>query len=256
MAQDSSNISCPAEAWKAEYVKEFESIGLARDFPCTFLRPAYQAGHIKFHFMGDPGDEAQRRAGYAAIRDYVQDVLATEDDGTAALKILLVVVNADAISGPHEDAAWSLLNDFAAMDPVPWPSEVPTDPNSESWAYCISGARLFVNISSPEHVKRRSRNLGRHLVLVVQLRDGVDFIAPPNEDGDAVRRSMRRRVAAYDTVPVSPDLATHGQGTNRDWKQFWLGDRTTTHEGQCPFNRHTVEREKGVDVEREKGVKS
>lgn len=224
------------DSWKKSYRAEFEALACAEDFPCIYVKQAYEKGYIDFHFMEDCQSEVERLKAFEAFKHYVGNVLATPDERVAAMKILLIVVNTDGVAGGHEQISWDLLNDFVRRDEIPWPEHLTRNPDDQDWAYCFQGQRLFVNLSSPEHLLRRSRNLGSRLVLVMQLRDGIDCIAPPNAKGDVIRQFIRQRINTYDQVPVSADLATHGQGQNRDWKQFWLGDREAVLEGTCPFH--------------------
>lgn len=224
-------------SWKDAYRLEFEALACADEFPCIYVKQAYDKDYISFHFMEDASSEIERLKAFEALKGYVSEVLATPDDRVAAMKILLIVVNSNDIAGIHEKVSWELLNDFVRRDDIPWPEHLTQNPEDEDWAYCFQGQRIFVNISSPEHLLRRSRNIGSQLVLVMQLRDGIDCIAPPNAKGDVIRSFIRQRINTYDAVPVSPDLATHGQGQNRDWKQFWLGDREVVMEGKCPFHK-------------------
>jgi FPC/CPF motif-containing protein YcgG len=231
---------CPSVSsktdWRVDYLAEFKALACADEYPCIYVKQAFEKDHLSFHFVDDAHCPTDREQAFEAFRSYVADVLATPEERTAAMKILLIVINSESLAESHEALAWELLNDFTRRDDIAWPAHLPRDPDEADWAYCFQGQRIFVNISSPEHQLRRSRNLGRHLVLVLQLRDGIDCIAPPDSKGDVIRNFIRKRIDAYDAVPVSPDLATHGQGENRDWKQFWLGDRETVMQGKCPFH--------------------
>lgn len=221
--------------WRALYIKEFESIACADSYPCIYVKQAYQKGYLSFHFIDEPDNDHQCIDAFITLQKYTQSTLAIQNKRIAAMKIILFVIKADAIEGGHEQTAWELLRTFLDIDPCPWPKVYPDSPEDAYWAYCFAGQRFFVNISSPEHTLRKSRNLGRHLVLVMQLRDGIDYIAPANKQGNAIRKLIRKRIADYDLVPVSNHLATHGQGKNRDWKQFWLGDDDAKQKKSCPL---------------------
>lgn len=224
------------EDWHQEYLSQFKQIACAADFPCMYIGPAFEKGHIKFHFLKDPGSEVERMQSLLSFKQYVRNVLEEKNQRTAAMMILILVVHDEFIVTEHERCAWSLLDYFLKHDDVPWPERHTRNPDDADWAYCFQGQRIFVNISSPDHKKRLSRNLGRHLALVLQLRDGVDYIAPPDAKGDQIRGTIRSRIEKHDHIGVSPDLSTHGQGENRDWKQFWLGDREEVLQGKCPIS--------------------
>jgi FPC/CPF motif-containing protein YcgG len=130
---------------------------------------------------------------------------------------------------------WRLLQALHEADAVRWPGEIPLDPDTPTWSFCFGGIPLFVNVNTPAHLRRHSRNLGNSVVLVIQPREAIDFVAAPDSSGDRHRNTIRHRIAGYDDVPPSPDLATYGSATNRDWKLYFLTDDEQGVQGSCPF---------------------
>ncbi len=174
-------------------------------------RTTYTSASLTILFGKNGIDE-----GFSAIEAFVQLVEATSRAQAAALKTLLLCVDCSELSAETEQkAVWHLLNGFLLRDESPWPGDIPNDPDDPEWAYCLFGKRAFITALTPSHKKRHSRNIGSHMVLLFQLRDGIEFVAPYNVKGDEVRDTIRQRIEAYDDVPLAPDMTTHGEGATR-----------------------------------------
>ncbi|MFI0899193.1 YqcI/YcgG family protein [Streptomyces sp. NPDC020983] len=224
---------------------------VAADFPCTFVRGAVNK-HSIYCAHVDPADETCVPDAHALIGRYLERVDACPTETEAAMTVLLLDVEVTAGSGPDavRDLAWNLLrqlHEYDVRSGRTWPSFVPTDIEDTSWAYCLHGVRLFVNMTSSALVLRHSRDLGRPLVLVVQPTGGLHYIAPLDESGDRIRDRIRDRIDSYDAIPHSPALSNAGAEGNSDWRQFWLGDSNDGSDWtppaipatSCPY-RHTA----------------
>ncbi|HCU2028558.1 TPA: YqcI/YcgG family protein [Pseudomonas aeruginosa] len=226
------------EKWQDQVVSDIRQHILHKDYPCVFTRVGYKKNHLHLCFINDPFGKSGIDEGLSAIEAFVQLVEATSKAQAAALKTLLLCVNYSELSAEDEQkAVWHLLNGFLLRDKSPWPGDIPNDPDDPEWAYCLFGKRAFITALTPSHKKRHSRNIGSHMVLLFQLRDGIEFVAPYNAKGDEVRDTIRQRIEAYDDVPLAPDMTTHGEGGNKDWAQYWLGDGMQTYQGRCPLHR-------------------
>jgi FPC/CPF motif-containing protein YcgG len=108
-----------------------------------------------------------------------------------------------------------------------WPQAEPTDPADLAWNCWFNGVDFFINFSTPHHVKRLSRNLGRAFTMVVQSRASFDTLPG---SGLKARATIRSRISRYDAVGISPCLGTHGSAP--ELPQFFLEDDNTAH---CPI---------------------
>ncbi|WP_079752033.1 YqcI/YcgG family protein [Pseudomonas aeruginosa] len=226
------------DKWREQVVTEVRERILRKDYPCVFTRVGYEKNHLQFSFLEDPFDQNSLRLSFNDVIDFIDLVDQADSPQTAAMKTLLLCVNSTELSSHREPAAvWSILNAFLEFDVSPWPAGVPKDPENPEWAYCLLGKRAFITVLSPSHKKRRSRNLGSHMVLLFQLRDGIEYVAPYNSKGNDVRETIRRRIEAYDEVPLAPDMTTHGEERNKDWSQYWLGDGMEPFQGKCPLHQ-------------------
>ena len=216
-----------------EAVSEFTAL-VGRDaFPCPYATMALKHDSLLFSHLAWDGHPARPAELAGAVREYLA-LLVDEPPAKAAMIVLVVFVDVPDVDGAGslEPVAWEAVQ---ALVDIGSPA-AGGDPDDPAWALVFDGVPLFVNISSPEHRLRRSRNLGNRLALVIQPRDGIDFVAPANERGDRIRESVRRRIDAYDAIPRSPDLSTHGRDDNRDWKQYWLVDDPAGRQGTCPLH--------------------
>ncbi|HEU0132993.1 MAG TPA: YqcI/YcgG family protein [Mycobacteriales bacterium] len=201
-----------------------------KDFPCTFVGLALTQGYLRFAHI-DPSDPEYVAEAHRYISQYLRGVRgAAKCSQRVAVSIVLLLdieVPADITAEGVRDIAWTLLAELHFYDRAvgnAWPMEVPMDMTDSRWAYCLEGTQLFINITSSTLALRRSRNLGRRLVMVIQPTDGLHYIAPMNAKGDKIRETIRCRIDSYDGLMRSPTLANFGDKGNRDANQFFLED--------------------------------
>lgn len=206
------------------------------EFPCVFSRNAFKRGLVHIVFVEGSGpDDFTRLA--SALTDYT--VLSRDWDGRLDSAYPLVVLFSDAATG-HQDLdgfrsfGWHVLQSLHDLDPSPWPEEIAHHPSDPQWSMCFSGMPLFVNMSTPVHVRRRSRNLGDHFAMVINPRERFDVVAGDTPRGRKTRSNIRRRVDRYDEISRSSDLGTFGSGA-LEWQQYELLDDNTSEHSACPF---------------------
>lgn len=205
-------------------------------FPCTFSQNAFRRELLQFAFIEAPG-AAGLDAGRAALQHYVRDSRAW-DGRVATAKPLLVVFSPQAAQADsladYQAIGWQALQYWHDHDPAPWPDDVATDPETRFWSFCFDGMQLFVNMSAPAHDRRKSRNLGRHLTLVINPRERFDLVAGNTPEGRRVRTRIRERAARYDGLEHSPLLGSYTIG-DLEWVQYALPDDNSTAPPRCPF---------------------
>jgi len=160
----------------------------------------------------------------------------TKAESSFALLVLFIDPRSLPAGLPaHHEAVWDLLQFLHEEDAAPWAPGVSTDPDHPLWSFCLGGSPLFVNISSPAHLKRKSRNLGSALTLVIQLREGFDLVAPDTRTGRRVRGMIRERIEAFDQSPIYAELGYFKDPRNREWKQYGIPDGEQPQMTRCPF---------------------
>jgi FPC/CPF motif-containing protein YcgG len=223
--------------WACEAYGTFKAKVLDPRFPCTFATIAQQRGTLLYAFARSVHGTADRLHIQSLIAEYLAHLAGlTKEESSFALLILLV----DPQSLPpeldaHHQAVWDLLQFLHEADPSPWAPEVATDPDHPLWSFCLTGSPLFINISSPAHRQRQSRNLGSALTLVLQLREGFDLVAPDTSTGRRVRGMIRNRITSFDAVPVYSELGYYKDPRNREWKQYGIPDGPEPRVSRCPF---------------------
>ena len=205
-------------------------------FPCTFSQNAFRRELTRFIFVeGDtPADRAATRADLSA---YIAE--ARGWDGQVNTARPLVIAFSPAAVPPGDLASyhafgWRILQDWHDNDPAPWPEDVSRDPDTPYWSMCFDGMQLFVNMSAPAHVTRKSRNLGRHFLFIVNPRERFDVVAGETPDGARVREVIRARAEAYDGLPHAPVLGKFLKG-ELEWPQYALPDDNENFPSACPF---------------------
>lgn len=206
------------------------------DFPCIFARNAFTKQLLKFLFVETAGSSDIRCLG-EGLEDYVE--LSKRWDGRLdAAYPLVVAFSLDAVdarsASDYQAFGWRILQDLHDIDPAPWPEAVAKDPEVPSWSMCFNGMPLFCNMSSPAQQVRRSRNLGKHFILVINPRERFDAFAGDTPRGRNTRAKIRGRITHYDSAPPSPQLGSYGAG-KLEWPQYGLVESDMTTAGTCPF---------------------
>lgn len=241
IAQTDTSISDISE-WQQRAAAEIQEIISDAAFPCVFSRNAYRKGLIKFAFVDDDSHSGFEHLAIA-LEQYV--AISSSWDGRLDSAYPLIVVFSHHAIGPegdletHHAFAWKALQRIHDLDPAPWPSVVPTSPNDPDWSMCFGGMQLFVNISSPHHVSRRSRSLGQHLALVINPRERFDVFAGDTPSGRNTRSKIRVRIERFDQMPHAPQLGWFGTGS-LEWSQYGLPDDNFTMPTQCPFQHRST----------------
>jgi FPC/CPF motif-containing protein YcgG len=223
-------------AWCGEALRDFRSTISDSAFPCF-----YAAGsNLYFSFVNSIRLDREAVAKY--LEQYIAILKSFQaSEAALAARTLLVIfemprgenVDMDA----YERDTWELLQFLLNSDRQPWPKDIPSDPDTPKWEFCFGGSPLFVNVCTPSHVHRRSRNLGSSLALVVQGREGIDYCAPPTAEGDRTREAIRSRLDQYDRIVRCPDLNVYGSESNREWKLYFLSDDNVQRTTSCPIRR-------------------
>lgn len=206
------------------------------DFPCTFSQNAIRRGLVRFIFV-ETLDEAGRGRLREDLLSYIAEARRWDGQVNTAHPLVIAfsraAAEAESLEGYHA-LGWQVLQDWLDNDPAPWPEAVARDPEAPFWSMCFGGMQLFVNFSAPAHDRRRSRNLGRHFLFIVNPRERFDLVAGDTPEGNRVRQVIRDRAEAYDGMPHAPELGSFQKG-EIEWVQYGLGDDNSPREGRCPL---------------------
>jgi FPC/CPF motif-containing protein YcgG len=223
--------------WAHDSLREFSGILEGQPgFPCNFARAAFRKKQLYYMFCGtraDPLELARMRAGLLQYLDDISGLTGIEESMHALIILMKPQDKSTSVVEDHR-TAWHIMQDWVDHDPAEWPADIPTDPNQPYWSLCFNGVPLFVNVSSPAHVRRRSRNLGRSLVLVTQPRAGFDLVAGPTPEGNGVRERIRAAMERYDGMPA-PDVLGHYHLGDLEWNQYALTETNEEKLTGCPL---------------------
>jgi FPC/CPF motif-containing protein YcgG len=224
--------------WVGQAYMEFREKLLDPAFPCTFGTVAQRRGEIRFAFVTPLDAMAEHPAVRDALIEFT-DLIRPLDSVTASLRPFAVFLPAGPELATVHDyfiRGWALLRFLHENDPVPRPKRVPLDPDDPRWSFCFAGLPLFVTFKTPAHLQRRSRRMAGAFLVLFQARDGFDILAGDSEHGRNVRAAIRRRLAAYDDVPVSSALDHYGVSGNREWSQYFAPEDSKPLAVRCPFH--------------------
>jgi uncharacterized protein len=216
--------------WALAAYEEIRDKVLDEAFPCTFGTVAQRRGEILYAFIS-PGDLLDALVVYTDFLRPLEPVVAS------LTPFAVVMPPIDAFSErEYFEYGWALLQGLHEADTYPWPDRIPKDPDDPKWSYCFGGLPLFVNFKTPTHAKRKSRKTEHSFTLLFQSRDGFDVVAGDTVQGRRARDLIRRKLAAYDAVPVYPELSHYATAENREWRQYFVPEENVPLARECPFH--------------------
>ena len=227
------------DLWPLLAFTQIKGIASRPDFPCYFAAKAFDSGGQRFLFCDTPDSPATLDNLATNLSEYLRIVERTS--GWEALATIMFVVfkplNPIASLEEYHNQGWRILDYLHRHDPQPWPADIPRDIEDPDWTFCYNGVSLFINMSCPAHVNRKSRNVGDSFAFILQPRAGFDEVAGNNPKGNQVRRMIRARIGRYDTIGPSPALGSYGDGATLEWKQYALQDDNEPTKAQCPLKK-------------------
>jgi N-omega-hydroxy-L-arginine synthase len=224
--------------WQATAYAELKTKVLDEAFPCTFGTVAQRKGAVLFNFVETLSRAEVVEGIHAALVAYTDFVrpLPLVTASLTPLAIFIPPPRAELTIEGYFEWGWQILQAAHDRDPSPWPAHVPRDPDDPAWSFCFGGVPLFVNFKTPAHQARRSRRMARSFMLLIQCREGFDLIAGDTPQGRHARALIRHKLAAYDAVPMYPELSHYGHAGNREWKQYFVPETNAPVAEVCPFH--------------------
>jgi FPC/CPF motif-containing protein YcgG len=197
------------------YVEEFTGHVNTSDFPCIYAKLPFGSGDLYFGRLRQ--SSRLERDTVAAFRQLCRVIHEVPDAVT-----VLFVEQTGTTSLPGDLAlARRMVQAVMRADAADHPGLPAVEPDSTEWTLRLDGISLFVNFSSPNHVRRRSRNVASVLTVIAQARETFDQAGRASAQA---RDVIRRRIAAYDSVAPHPALARYGDPGARESHQYFLGD--------------------------------
>ncbi|WFU54641.1 YqcI/YcgG family protein [Bradyrhizobium pachyrhizi] len=215
-----------------------DEAGSRAGFPCFFAQNAVRRGNLRFLLVPYDLEKSRYELDHLAcgLRSYIEeiDIDTLDISRHRPLLVLFEPVPSLTTRNNFKQIFIEAMQYLLDHDQRPWPSHVSKDPAHHTWTMCFHGCELFVNVSHPAHVLRRSRNMGAGLAFVINPRKIFDVAAPANRRGRAVMAKIRRNIDVYDDVSHSPLLGSYLLG-EAQWPQYMIDDNNEDEPLQCPL---------------------
>lgn len=178
-------------------------------FPCIFARNAVKRGNLRFLLIPYKPKKSRYEPSRLAsgLRTYLDQINVDALDINHNISLLVLfepvatLKTTDQLKKIFIEAMQFLLDE----DRRPWPSHVSKDPAHRTWMMCFHGCELFVHLSHPAHVLRRSRNMGTGLAFIINPLKIFDIAAPANQQGRTITTKIRHNIDIYDDVAHSSE---------------------------------------------------
>lgn len=232
--QDQKFLSI-SEDWRVEAFRNIMTCLEDNAFPCCFGRNACRKNSLRFAFIGEKKTIVEM---VGALTEFTQSIANTELEDRLYSPLLIVFKENEfkKLTDEH-DFAWNRIQEMHDHDISPWPKTIPTETDNSEWSFCFGGVELFINVSCPSHTQLKSRNLGRHVVFVINPREHFDVLAShKTPKGRNIREKIRHRVDSYNGGIVPAELGFYGDSDNLEWKQYILNEHDSNSRSRCPLH--------------------
>jgi FPC/CPF motif-containing protein YcgG len=215
------------EGWKLQAYEQYRAKVSAPDYPCFFGQSGEARGEMLYTFI--PQNSLSEML--TGMQQFTSLINSPEYMRCSLVAFFQpdpsIITHASFVN-----RFWQVLQYLHDHDPNPAAERTPAHP---LWEFSFQRSEMFVVGTSPTYRLRRSRNLGPGIGLIFQPRSL--FIDPTTLQPIAahVRKSIHKRMLAYDGMPVHPDIGFYGDLSNREWKQYALPDDNEPETGGCPF---------------------
>ena len=212
--------------------------GTESGFPCIFAHKVFAMQNMQFlllPFVADSGDYDYPVL-HRGLRTYLQEALTWDGNISTAEPLLVLFEPHPTVreTADYERVFLEAMQYLIDHDEHAWQGHMPKDPNAEFWTMCFLGVPLFINVSHPNHLNRRSRNLCDTLTFVINPRERFDKVAGNDHKGHVIRQRIRANIDIYDRIPHSQYLG-HYQAGELEWPQYMLPTDNEAPPLQCPL---------------------
>lgn len=231
-AADDCSSRADEPVWLPGAVNELAANVGDPGYPCHFGRQAMLAGDLFGTWLGRHDDEGLLTKALSGFLD-------TTRPYSRRRLVLACFFEPESDERTHEwygDRFWHVLRRLHTSDDQGWPAQVPVSPTEATWEFCFHGTPIFVFSATPTHVLRRSRQLGRGMVLLFQPRNVFHGLEGGSSGGIAARMRIRTELDRWDLVGSHPVMGDYGDPTHPEWKQYFIADHDRTLYSHCPVS--------------------
>ena len=236
--------------WKLDALQKFEAKMTDKEkmFPCIPATQGFSLNHLRYGFCDDPRKVSSAQTLATLLKFYSKS---SRKFGDYTSLIVFFRTPKDLIlSGSveyFEKLFWRQLNIVSNLDECNWPDSIPVEPNEHLWEFCFHGERYFMFCATPLHQNRSSRHFP-YMMLAITPRWVLDTFNQHVKHSDKVKKQIRKRLVAYDTLPAHPHLNNYGNIENHEWKQYFLHDDQSAI-SKCPFHGNKISNEEVKESE-------
>lgn len=217
--------------WLLQEYRTFHDTVTDASFPCYFGMKAENKGELRYAYI--------EHKDWSALPQAVGEFLELFEEPPFTRHGLFVFVEPEINEGSmdqYRNQFWDILQFLHEKDTQSWPGDKPRDPEHYLWDFHFQKEPIFVFGNAPAYKQRKTRDLGKSLVLGFQPRKIFEGLEGTEKGGIMSREKVRERVEKWDNLPKHPDISHFGDPEHNEWKQFFIGDDAEPIKGKCPFH--------------------
>lgn len=216
--------------WVIDEYNTFNKTVTDKTFPCYFGMTAEKKGELRYSFI--------QHDDWTSLPNTIEAFIKLFEAPKLTRHGLFVFVEPEKEEKSIEyyrEYFWNIIKFLHEADRQPWPETIPQDPDHHLWAFSFAKEPFFVFGNAPAYKQRKTRDLGKSLVLGFQPRRIFEGLEGTSKGGIMSREKVRERVEKWDNLPKHPNISHYGDPEHHEWKQYFIGDDVKPIEGKCPF---------------------
>lgn len=202
-------------------------------FPCYFGIETERSGTALYTFCASLTDKDALIALSETLLEYL-DIYEDYSD-RAPLTVFFKPSAWTSTEADYHEALWHILQFLHIHDPEPWPTDIPTDPDTPHWEFCFGGEPIFPTSRAPFYDERTSRSCPIGLEITFQPRGVFHGVTAGTDAGQTAREVIQGRLADYDGVCPHANLGDWGVEGDREWHQYLLPEDSEQAPSECPI---------------------
>lgn len=202
-------------------------------FPCYFGIDTERNGTALYTFCASLTDKDALFALGETLIEYLD--IYEEYSERAPLTVFFKPSTRTATEADYHEALWHILQFLHVHDPEPWPTDIPTDPDTPHWEFCFGGEPMFPTSRAPFYEERMSRYCSVGLEVTFQPRGVFHGVTADTDAGQTARTVIQDRLEAYDGVCPHANLGDWGIEGDREWHQYLLPEDSEQAPPKCPL---------------------
>ncbi|MGV3487850.1 MAG: YqcI/YcgG family protein [Tuberibacillus sp.] len=229
------------EHWKKNAFVQFDIKMRDKDkpFPCIPATIGHKLGHLRYVFLPHP-HHAESVKGLAESLELYAESYQKMGKYTSLIVFYRECESTEIKATDYEEIFWKQLNSLSKKDKKDWPAHIPHNLENPMWEFCFHGESFFMFCATPAHKHRLSRHFPCLMLAITPRWVLTEFNASESRS-IKTRTAIRKRLEAYDTAPIHPELNMYGKEDNYEWKQYFLRDDDTAL-SRCPFHKRITEK--------------